>query len=258
MKRTMLAAMILAGLSALAVHPASAQSGTGLRTEFQDVPPKYVIQNGVSSGISFEIMKYVEKKSGYRFVYKENLVPLARVSKNLENGIMDIQFGLQKTPERERNMIFGPALYNVRIIGVLRADDPDTFESLSELVRSKETVLTPFGTGCASALRAVKDLSVDDGARTAEANLDKLANGRGKIFIYHNLSVNYLLEFGEYEKLFRKVDIDFEDNDGFVDVAQYLVYSKKIPADIRERIDGVLAEAAANGDLERITGKYLK
>jgi ABC-type amino acid transport substrate-binding protein len=239
-------------------HLLIAQSVTELKTEFQDVPPKYVIQDGISSGISFEIMKYVEQKSGYRFIYEESLVPLARVSKNLENGSMDIQFGLQKTPEREKNLIFGPVLYNVRILGVMRVDDPDTFRSLSELVQKQIIVLTPYGTGCASALSAVKGLIVDDGGRSAAANLEKLFNGRGKILIYHNLTINYLLRLPEFEKTFRTVDIDFESNEGFNDVAQYLAYSKNIPDTVRNRINEIIAEAVANGDLARITRKYLE
>lgn len=252
MKPILLPAMLLLCLSAFADDVPS------FNTEFQDVPPKYVFINGKSSGISYEIMTYVERKSGYRFAYEERLVPLSRVGKNMETGAMDIQFGMQKTQERERTMVFGPKLYDVRIVGVMRIGDAHSFATLSDIVRAKATVLTPNGTGTAAALRMVPGLILDDGARTAESNLEKLRGGRGEIFVYHNLTVNYLLSFPENGGYFKKVPIDFEGREGFVDVAQYLVYAKGFPEEARARIDRIIAEATANGELARITEKYLK
>lgn len=244
--------LILAGIAAFPDEPLS------FRTEFQDVPPKYVSENGQNTGISYEIMKFVEERSGYRFLYEQLLVPLARVSRNMETGFMDIQFGLQKTPERERNMIFGSALYDVQIVGVMRIDDPESFASLSDIVRAKAKVLVPNGTGAASALSLVPDLAFDDGARSAAADLEMLRRGRGKILIYHNLTINYLLSAPENATDFRKVQIDFEGNPGFDDVAQYIVYSTGFPEEARLRIERVIAEAKASGELGRITDKYLK
>ncbi len=237
---------------------AFSQDTLSFRTEFQDVPPKYCIVNGVSSGISYEIMKFVEEKSGYHFNYEERMVPLARVSRNMETGVMDIQFGLQNTPERERTMTFGPALYDIRFVGVMRADDPDTYASLSDIVRSKVKVLVPSGTGVAAALRLVPDLVLDEGARSAEADLAMLRYGRGKILIYHNLTVNYLLSLPENAGIFKKVLIDFEGREGLVGVSQYLVYAKDFPASAQDRINRIIAEAVESGELAKITGKYLR
>jgi len=231
---------------------------TAFKTEFQDVPPKYIVANGTSSGISYEIMKLVGEKSGYRFEYEEKLVPLARVSRNLGIGLTDIQFGLQKTRERERTMTFGPALYGIEYVGVMRANDPDSFDTLSDLVRGKAKVLTPSGTGASAALRTVPGLILDDGAQSAEAELAMLRSGRGKILVYHNLTLNYLLSLPENAGLFKKIKIDFEGRSGFVNIAQYVVYSRDFPDEARERINRIIAEAIESGELAGITDKYLQ
>jgi ABC-type amino acid transport substrate-binding protein len=229
-----------------------------LRTEFQDVPPKYIVENGISSGFSYEILKTVEAKSGYTFEYVSKLVPLARVSKNLEVGEMDIQFGLQKTPEREKAMVFGPALYKVTIIGVMRKDDADTIEHISDLVKRKDIALTQFGTGAAAGLKGIPGLIVDDGAKDVEANIQKLLAKRGKIIIYHNLTLNWVIASSKLKDKLRIVDLDFEDDPDFVEVYQYLVYSKKVPQNVMNDINRAVQEVIDSGELQTITDKYLK
>ncbi len=243
---------------AFAVTPFFGEATRALKTEFQDVPPKYSVENGVSSGISYEIMKLVERKSGYSFEYVPNLVPLARVSRNLENGTMDIQFGLQKTPEREKNMVFGPALYKVKIIGVMRKDDADTIAKISDLVNDGEIALTQFGTGAAAGLKGIPGLIVDDGAVDVHANIQKLLAGRGKIIIYHNLTLNWAIASSRFGDKLRTVELDFENDPDFVEVYQYLVYSKKVPQTIIDDINRAVALVAESGELQEITEKYLK
>ncbi len=229
-----------------------------LKTEFQDVPPKYIVDNGNPSGISYEIMRLIERKSGYTFAFSNALVPLPRVSKNLADGVMDIQFGLQKTPERERTMVFGPKLYGVSMVGIMRRDDPVTYEKISDIVSRKEIVLTQFGTGAAALLKGVPDLIVDDKATNIELNVEKLLRGRGKVLIYHNLTVNYILKSSKYKDLLRKVEISFEGNVDFTDVDQYLVYSRKVPQSTILAINKAVAEAMASGEIQQIADKYLK
>ncbi|MBN2811152.1 MAG: transporter substrate-binding domain-containing protein, partial [Spirochaetales bacterium] len=200
-----------------------------LRTEFQDVLPKFVISDGVSSGISFEIMKLIERKSRYRFVHKESLVPLARVVAGLESGYMDIQIGLQKTPEREAKLVFGPELYSVRLVAVVPKDSLiGNTVSIRDLIASRSTVLTPFGTGASSILRAIPGLLVDDQARTAEANMEKMLSMRGSILIYHDLSLAYLMAKSRYAGLLRVVDIDSSGYAGFEPLGQFIVYSRSL------------------------------
>ncbi len=243
---------------AIIALPLGADDTHRLKTEFQDVPPKYIVEKGVPSGLSYEILKLIETKSGYTFVYQDKLVPLARVSKNLEDGITDIQFGIQKTSERERGMIFGPILYKVKLIGVMRKDDVTEILSLPELVEQKAVVLTQYGTGAAASLKTVSGLMVDDQATSVDMNIKKLLAGRGKIMIYHNLTLNYVIRASKYKDLLKMVELNFGESTDFVDIGQYLVYSKKTPQRVMDDINQAVRDASDNGELQSITDKYLK
>ena len=80
-----------------------AQEKKELKIEFQDIPPKYLTNSdGSYYGLCYEIMKVIEKKSGYAFIYPKAVFPIKRIQTDLENGSEDIQLGLTRTPERER------------------------------------------------------------------------------------------------------------------------------------------------------------
>lgn len=232
-----------------------------MRTELQDVPPKYVINNdGTISGLSYEIMKLVEKKSGYRFTFDNMLIPLARVMYDIGESSIDVEFGVQRTPEREKKMIFGPSLYQVKIIGVVRADDNVDFRSISDLARlgPNGMILTQNGTGVAATLKAIKGLNIDDGSRSAEASLDKLAAKRGRVVIYHDLTLYFFLSQPKYAGKFKIIDIDYEGNLNLSDSHHFVVYSKKLSHRIVNDINRVIAVIEKSGELKKLTDKYLK
>lgn len=228
-----------------------------LKTEFQDVFPKYVVKDGVPSGISYEIMRLVERNSRFTFEHSGSLVALGRVSNDLSLGVMDIQFGLQKTPEREASMIFGPSLYSVRIVGVMRADDPDILRSIADIVAGGHTVLTQIGTASAAILAGIPGLRLDDGAKSVAVNLDKLLLGRGKILLYHNLSINAVLADPKNAGKFRLVEIDVSGYKDLESADQYVVYAKQVPPSIQAEINAVIESLRESGELGRITEKYL-
>jgi ABC-type amino acid transport substrate-binding protein len=248
---------VFCGLSlvfiALLAYP---QSPYELKTEFQDVPPKFVQDGEGYSGISYEVMRLIESKSLYAFTFDKRLVSIARVTRNLSNGVTDIQFGLQKTPEREKTMVYGPSLYTVRIVGVVRIDDNATAASLMELIREKATILTQSGTATAEWLHNIPGIIIDDGARTPEANLEKILTGRGTILIYHDLTVNHILKKPKYAGKFRRVELDVDSVRGLGSENQYVVYSRKVPKEIREDINRIIEEARMSGELSAITDKY--
>lgn len=250
---------IVSGIACMlyACAVSSAQTKTVLKTEFQDVYPKYFVKDGVPSGISYEIMRLVERNSRFTFEYSGSLVALGRVSNDLSAGVMDIQFGLQKTPERESSMVFGPPLYSVRIVGVMRADDPDSISSIADIVGGKHVVLTQLGTGAAMVLRSIPGLRLDDAAKSVAVNLEKLLIGRGKILLYHNLSVNAVLADPGNAGKFRLVEINVSGYKDLESADQYVVYAKHVPPSTVAEINGVIEALRKSGELGRITEKYL-
>lgn len=229
-----------------------------LKTEFQDIEPKFILVDGVPSGISYEIMKYVERKGGFSFSYPMKTVPLSRVLANLESGAIDVQFGLHRTPERERSIVYGPALYEVRTIGVVRNGEYGERVSISDLIARRDTALTPHGTALSSRLKTISGLSLDEGAWSVEANLRKLAEGRGDILLYHDLTIRYVLSNSRYRDRLRIVQVDFHDGFDWALVSQRLAYSRNVPETTMSEINGIVETARANGDLEAITGKYFR
>lgn len=231
-----------------------------LKTDLQDVPPKYVKnQSGSTTGICFEIMKLVESKSNYRFKHDDILIPLKRVTAYLEKGDSDIQFGIQKTAERQKIMTFGAELFKIKIVGVVRADDDINIKTISDIVKldNAGTVLTPHGTATAASLKKIKGLIIDDNSPDFDTNLNKLLAKRARILIYHNLSVNYELRNPKFAGKFKVINIDFEGNGELGDADQYIVYSKKVPENIRKDIDRIIEEAKAKKEIDKITSKYL-
>jgi ABC-type amino acid transport substrate-binding protein len=249
---------ILIPLIAFAISSVCAEAKITLRTEFQDVVPKFMVSNGVESGISYEIMKMIEAKGNYSFTYKPNIVSLTRISANLSSGAMDIQFGLQKTQEREAAMVYGPSLYAVKLIGVMRMEDQNEIRSIDELIEKRETVLTRSGTTACETLRSVNGLIVDDGARTSEANLIKLLHNRGKILIFHNLNLNYVTAKPEYAGKVKKIELEINGYKQLGLVDQYVVYSKNVPQTVIDDINAIIEGARRSGELAAIVSKYLQ
>lgn len=233
-----------------------------LRTEFQDIMPKFIrFDDGRFSGISYELMEMLRRRTGIEFMFPDSPVPLSCVVMNLERGDMDVQIGIQKTAEREKIMIFGEPLYRVRTICLVRGDDAVDFASLEDLRRmgpERGTVLSIWGTAIASILKAVPGLAVDDSAKTVEDAIHKLRIGRGRVLIYHNLSLIYAAKNGEYEGRIRAVDIDYGRNAMLTDSYQYVTFSKRTDPAVMKIINNAVRAARADGELERITSKYLK
>jgi hypothetical protein len=105
-----------------------------LKTEFQDVPPKFVTErNNSISGISYDIIRMITRDGQVNFIYGNKPVPLIRSIWNLERGITEVQVCVQKTPERERSLVFGEPLYEVKTFAMVRINDRGVIRSLNDL-----------------------------------------------------------------------------------------------------------------------------
>lgn len=232
-----------------------------LRTEFQDIPPKFVMNpDGRPGGISWQIMRLVESRSQVRFAWTPASLPLARVLEHLAEGSADIQFGLQKTPEREAAMVFGAVLYLVRPVVLIRGDDQADFASLADLARAgpvRGRILTIGGTAIAQALARQPGIWLDAGHADVTLALQALLDGKGRAFIYHDLSINHVIQQPRFVGRFRLVDLDLGPDPDLGPTPQYLVYSRQVPRAIVRYLDGVIARARRSGELDRITVPYL-
>jgi len=253
--------IVLMLLTAAALPVCAADTPNMLKTEFQDIPPKFLINSdGSFSGLSYDLMKMIERNSDIRFSYSADVIPLSRVTFDISKGAIDVQVGIQKTPEREKLMIFGEPLYKVKTVAVVRADDDFSCRTLADIAAlgpDDGRILTVWGTGIAQILKSMPGLSVEDGARTPDAAIKKLIAGRGRVLIYHNLTINYLMKNPAFAGKIKIVPLDFRGT-GLNDTWQYIAFSKTVSPDLIRKINRVIVEARTRGELDRISRQYLE
>lgn len=230
-----------------------------LRTELQDVPPKFFkLPNGQISGVSYEIMALVEKSSKYKFSYENKLIPISRIIYGLSKNNSQIQFGLQKTPEREKMFTYGEELYKIKIVGLVSNKNTYNIKSISDLKKYKKeiTILAQYGTAVDTSLKKINGLNIDSGSKSLENSMEKLLLGRGQIIIYHDLSINHLLKKEKYKDKFKIITIDFEGNKELEDVAQYVVFSKGVSSKTRYDINELIKRLKKENKIDEILEKY--
>jgi polar amino acid transport system substrate-binding protein len=101
-------------------------------------------------------------------------------------------------------------------------------------------------------------LSVDDGVKSVESGIEKLTEGKSRISIYHNLSINYILSLSEYRNKVRRIELDFGNNRFLEKTYQYIVFSKKVSTETVTLVNRIIREKRKSGELEKITAPYLK
>lgn len=95
-------------------------------------PPFYYEKDGMPQGMQYELAKIIFSSMHTRFKIK--FVPWKRALLMAESGKVDGVFGLRKTPERQRWMIFpDEPLMNVYTVIFKRADDPFEFDGIPSL-----------------------------------------------------------------------------------------------------------------------------
>lgn len=82
--------------------------------------------------------------------------------------------------------------------------------------------------------------------------------GRGRVLIYHNLSLIHAARNGSYAGRTRTVDIDYGNNQLLNESYQYVVFSRTVDPEIIRKVNRVIRENRSDGELERITSAYLR
>lgn len=239
----------------------AAEKKVELKIDVRDNKPKFMIsQDGSVTGMMVDMMKLIESKTNIKFVYNSKTATnVTRADKNIQNGTTDILFGANKTPERENYVIFGESLYYAQITTVMRKNETQDFKSLEDLKKLGQNgiVLTVAGSTMAQMLKGV-GLNVDEGANTVEGNLEKLIAGRGRVVIYTNIAMNYIIsEMGYRENKVKFAEMDFKATPEFQGAPQYVLYSKALPKDIINTINNVIINAKKTGEWKKIIDKYL-
>ena len=229
----------------LAIAAAPVQAQITLKTELQDNSPKFILDKaGKASGLCIDIFNLLESKEKIKFDYQAAFVATKAIEANVASAAADVHCGWVKNAAREKIATFGEELFKVSYPAVVRANDKVDFKSISDLINldSQNTVLGVNGVGSTSSLQKINGLRVDDSAKDAEQALKNLAAGRGRVFVYTSLAINYELSQPENKGKFKIIPLDFEGNKAFSTSAQYIVFSKKVPADTVSKVNAAIAK----------------
>lgn len=227
-----------------------------LRTASQDVTPKYFKKDSQIQGYGVDIIKAIEKLDpDLKFTgYAEQFTPNARIEKQLQEGKLDVFFGLIKTPDREKifNYLDIP-MYSTYTRLVVRADDPITnVKSLDELkkLKGENIVLTSHGMVHASYLKSLGGLNVDDGAESVGKCLEKLVVGRGRFVYQTEMSIYQSIKDLGLKNKVRILPKKFREE------AQYPVYSKQLEPKTVLKLKQAVQKLKKSGELDRLYYKY--
>lgn len=224
------------------------------RIDFQDAVPKYIRgADGRFSGLCVDLMALIEKNSNIKFSHRNDFVPPKRIIERLRNGETDLHCGFAKTPDREASLNYAEPIYNVSYELIARADDPVVVSSIADIKKLGKDglVLGVFGTSSNEKLRSL-GLTVEDGGKDIVANFNKLLDGRGRFFVYHDLGITYEMNQQPFKGKFRAIPVDIES------YQHWMVFSNLAPEGLVKETVRVIEKLKASGEWGNVTSMYLK
>ncbi len=232
-----------------------------LKTSAQDLYPKFFINSsGEMSGLLIDIMKAIENEiPNLKFIGKKTnaieFAPWKRMQSWLEEGEIDVIFGIGKTEKRIKNgfLFIDIPLYTVNNILAVRGDDDIQVNSFEDIGRlgPKGGILAIPGTATFRFLEKQKyNLKVDDGGQIAGQNFEKLLKRRGRFFFFHDLGILSTIKKEKYKGKIKALPTVFRT------YTHHIAFSDKVPQDAIEKVSQVLKKLEQNGELMVIYKKY--
>ena len=228
-----------------------------VRTISQDgYSGKFNIYNLERPGMMVEMMHAVERLDpGVRFSGLEQSGPMARAEIGLENGSLDIFFGMARTESRAEKFLFvDPPLYQTAYQLAARADEPSRINNLDDVraLGAAGIILINSDETNAEFLRAQGGLSIDASATNTILNLKKLVLKRGRFYFASSLSLASEIRELDLTRQVKILPPKFQQSN------IYAVFSRSAPAAMVERIVADLARLEGKGELNKIRKKYLE
>lgn len=224
-----------------------------IRTAMQESKPKFFLKNGRPAGLVIDVLNAVSARNkDMRFTLRSDFESIPRIEYGLEKGLLDCFFSMAKNPERASRFTFlEPPFLNLRVVVAVRKNDHPKGKRLEELAggHAKSGFLAVFGTAQAVRLRKM-GLSVDDGGKNTESNLEKLAAKRGRFFVQTDLALHQAIRDGGFQEKVKVLPFVFEE------LPQYAVCSKKVSPLTIDALSQTLLELEHDGTLERIRSRY--
>ncbi|TWB24685.1 ABC-type amino acid transport substrate-binding protein [Nitrospirillum amazonense] len=266
-RRALLRGAGSAGLG-LALGPWAARAAVApLRFVYADnvVPFSYADADGNATGLLKDDVDVVTSAAGYS--QTTSLMPWGRAQATVRAGQAD---GFCTVPSADRAVYVQFCLQPVMTsdIGIWHRRDDDRFKAVGGLEELAAFRLGSYvGNGWAtehmgaiptlavvpdpvSVLKMLAAGRIDAWAAHSDTNLRKLMSGRGRFFIFRNPGLTEVIQNNGWDGRIRILPHPLAVED------QYMVFSRHLDPEVRERLDAGLERLAADGTLERIALRH--
>ncbi len=179
-------------------------------------------------------------------------VPLTRIEKMLETGIIDVFFCFLSNRDREaRFRYIDVPLYTVRHVLLVKADDPIEIKNFSDLrsLEKQNIVLVNFGS---SLVHALNDAAVRNNASAKNdvQLLRMLESGRGRFIYGQDLTLLDMLRRMNLKDRYRILPAVFKEEH------QYLAYNRNLNPAVVVKLEKAIRALSISGQLEKIVSRY--
>jgi len=218
----------------------------------QDSSPKYVQTSSGVDGICGEFYQKLGrelKRHGIEVVIDNHHTPIKRILNTIKTTSNSIFCGASRDPEREKIYQYSSSpLYMVSNILVTHRDNKVNPASVEELINSKATIGTYFGTGSAKFLKSTGIKRINERYPSLEKGLQSVAAGEIEYFFYHDLGLLYFLSKSSLE--LRAVPTAFRS------YAHWMIMSSDMPAEISTKLDEAVTQLVKEGAIAQIRKGY--
>ena len=184
---------------------------------------------------------------------KDGYSSLRRIDADLAIGDIDVFFGIRKSGDRAKvlNFIEEVPLYCTDYRLAVRMEDRVEPNSLDDIraLGGDAVILAVQGRLYAQLLKQQPGLSVDDGSVSAEANLQKLLDHRGRFFYADSHLLKYVVKKLGLEASVRILPAVLESD------VLYTVTSKLLEPEVTRSLRSALQNLEHSGELTKIRAK---
>ena len=230
---------------------------TVLRTGAQPSAPKYFAADDNSiEGLCVDIINAIENTDPtLQFRGQDTFIPFKRLQHMLTNGEIDVFVGMKKTPKRMVTYRFiDIPLYHLSYKLVSLSHQSYASSELEDLDRFDAglRVLTVNASAASTFLKNKSPgLQIDDSPRSPSSMIQMLILGRGDFAFYHDLALFHAINKLNLAKEIHVVPANYSS------YAHHVAFAKTVPMETVNKVKKALETLQNNGELERITSKYL-
>ncbi|WP_460055882.1 substrate-binding periplasmic protein [Spirochaeta dissipatitropha] len=165
-----------------------------MRTQYQDLPPKYFMQDGEIAGVCVELITALnEEFRGIQIVLAEGDVftPWTRIQNNLQQGTIDVFLGMAKTDDRLKDYIWiDVPVYTVRRVFARQRNSGFIYSGKYSL-HGQRIATTRSSASAATLLDMVENPDSIYLVDQLSQALQMLAAGRVDLVFFHTLGMDH-------------------------------------------------------------------